>query len=543
MNAATLRIQPGTGLLLLLALPALIPLLSIVMALLTPDREVWNHLLEHVLPRVTLNTITLVLGVSMLSAVLGTGLAWLTAMCEFPGRRFFDWALLLPLAIPGYVLAFVAVGFLDYAGPLQTTMREMLGTSAFVPPIRSRGGVTLVLSLTLYPYIYLLARSAFLTQGRRALEAAQTLGLDRWSGAWRVALPLARPWIAAGMALVTMETLADFGTVSVFNYDTFTTAIYRAWFGLFSAQAALELAGVLMLFVLTALALERYSRGRARFHSSPRADAQAHRIPLGRAQRWLACVAATLVFALAFALPVLQLVEWTVRRALGDLDARYMGFALRSVALAVSAAAVILSASIALAYIDRAQQPTGLRRWSIRIATSGYAIPGTVLAVGLLVPVIVLNNHLQAGLEKIFGAEAPLLMLHGTLFMVLLAYVARFLAVGFNPIESGLQRVTRSLDEAAMNLGVTGRALVRRIHLPLLRTGIATAVALVFVDVMKEMPITLLTRPFGWDTLAIRVFEMTSEGQWERASLPSLAIVLVGMIPTALLIRRGSDVA
>ncbi|MET0987179.1 MAG: iron ABC transporter permease [Steroidobacteraceae bacterium] len=543
MSAVPVRIPPGTGLLLLLALPALVPLVSIVTALATPDQDVWQHLFEHVLPRVTVNTITLGLGVALLSAFLGTGLAWLTAMCEFPGRRFFDWALLLPLAIPGYVLAFVAVGFLDYAGPLQTTLRNVFGTSAFVPPIRSWGGVTVVLSLTLYPYVYLLARSAFLTQGRRALEAAQTMGLDRWRGAWHVALPLARPWIAAGMALVTMETLADFGTVSVFNYDTFTTAIYRAWFGLFSAQAALELAGVLMLFVIAALALERYSRGRARFHGSTRADAQANRIELGSSQRWLAAAGAAMVFAFAFALPMLQLVQWTARHAIADFDGRYVGFVLRSIALAASAAAVILAASIALAYVDRTQQPTGLRRWLIRIATTGYAIPGTVLAVGLLVPVIVLNNQLQALLERVLGTKAPLLMLHGTLFMVLIAYIARFLAVGFNPIESGLQRVTRSIDEAAMNLGVTGRTLVRRIHLPLLRTGMATAAALVFVDVMKEMPITLLTRPFGWDTLAIRVFEMTSEGQWERASLPALAIVLVGLIPTALLIRRGSDVA
>ena len=542
MTLARLRPSPGSGLLLLLALPALLPLFSIVGAVLAPDREVWNHLLEHVLPRVTMNTLTLVIGVASTSALLGTGLAWLTAMCQFPGRRFFDWALLLPLAIPGYVLAFVAVGFLDYSGPLQTLLRELFGTSAFVPPIRSWGGVTLVLSLALYPYVYLLARSAFMTQGRRAVEAALTLGLNRRQAAWRVVLPMARPWIAAGVALVTMETLADFGTVAVFNYDTFTTAIYRAWFGLFSAQAALELAGVLMLFVLGALALERYSRGRARFHSGTRADVQAKRIELSLPQGWLACAAATLVFGLGFLIPILQLIVWTLRHALADLDMRYAGFALRSIGLASSAAVVILIASITLAYIERLQEPRTVRRWFVRIATSGYAIPGTVLAVGLLVPVIFLNNQIQSVLQWLFGEDAPLLMLHGSLFMVLLAYMARFLAVGFNPIDTGLQRITRSIDEAAINLGVIGRTLVRRVHLPLLRTGIVTAMTLVFVDVMKEMPVTLLTRPFGWDTLAVRVFEMTAEGQWERASLPALAIVLVGLVPTGLLIHRGGDV-
>jgi iron(III) transport system permease protein len=535
--------RPWGGLLaLLLCLPALLPLVVILSATFVPETEVWSHLARFVLPEVIANTLKLVIGVAVLSGALGTALAWLTAMCEFPGRRFFDWALLLPLAIPAYVFAFVAVGFLDYAGPLPTWWRGVFGTHAWFPPIRSTGGVIIVLSLAMYPYVYLLARSAFLTQGRRALEAAQALGLGRMNAAWRVALPMARPWITAGVALVCMETLADFGAVSVFNYNTFTTAIYRAWFGMFSISAALELSGVLLIFVVLALALERRSRSAASFSSARDVSRDSPRLVLPRAARWSAFAATTFVFLLAFALPMLQLLYWTVARAAGDFDLRYVGFVARSLLLAGSAALVVVAASVALAYTAR-RNPTRMSRAVVRIATIGYAVPGTVLAVGILVPVILFNNALQDLLRSWFGSGAPVLFLQGTLLTVLIAYLARFLAVGFNPVESGLQRVTHSIDEAAISLGVVGGALLRKVHVPLLRTSLATAATLVFVDVMKEMPITLLTRPPGWDTLAVRVFEMTSEGEWERAALPAVAIVLVGLLPAALLTRRGAHVA
>lgn len=524
-----------------LSLPALVPLLVIAHATISPEADVWAHLARYVLPEVTANTLKLVIGVAILSGIVGTALAWLTSICEFPGRRLFDWALLLPLAIPTYVLAFVAVGFLDYSGPLQSWLRDWTGTSAWVPRIRSTGGVILVLSLALYPYVYLLARTAFLTQGRRALEAAQMLGLGRAAATWKVALPMARPWIAAGIALTCMETLADFGAVSVFNYNTFTTAIYRAWFGMFSVNAALELAGVLLLFVIAAFALERASRAGARFTSSRDVSREAARLQLGPAARWLAFAGAALILSLSFVLPLVQLLIWSVKNA-GDIDSRYWGFIGRSLMLAGSAAVVIVTASLALAYVDR-RKPTASMRVLVRLATLGYAIPGTVLAVGIVVPLVLLNNHLQGWLRGWFGDAAPVLLLQGTLLAVLIAYMARFLTVGFNPVESGLQRVTRSIDEVAASLGVVGTDLIRKVHVPLLRTSLATAATLVFVDVMKEMPITLITRPPGWDTLAVRVWEMTSEGEWERAALPAVAIVLVGLIPAAMLTRRGAHVA
>ncbi len=527
-----------------LALPALVPLFIIAGSLFDVETEVWSHLARYILPDVIFNTLWLLAGVTAITGILGTGLAWLTAVCDFPGRRFFDWALLLPLAIPGYVLAFVAVGLLDYSGPVQSWLRSEWGTSAWVPPIRSTNGwgVIFVLSLALYPYVYLIARSAFLSQGRRVLEAAQTLGLSSRQAAWQVALPMARPWIAAGLALVAMETLADFGTVSVFNYTTFTRAIYSAWFGMFSVSAALELAAVLMFFVLGALWLERSSRARVRYSGDRSAAYAERRIELTGAGRWGAFAAAASVFLFAFLLPFAQLLAWAGKHAATDLDVRYVGFALRSLTLAGSAAGVILVASVLLAYVTRAE-PGPWTRVLARLGTLGYAIPGTVLAVGIFVPLAWFNNQLQSGLNAVFGGAAPSIYLQGTLVTVLVAYLARFLAVGFGPVESSLQRVTRSLDEAAISLGVTGTALLKRVHLPLLRTGIATGAALVFVDVMKEMPITLITRPFGWDTLAVRVFEMTTEGEWERAALPAVVIVLAGLIPVALLTRRGAHVA
>ena len=527
---------------LLLSIPALIPLFVVVGAVFTPEQAIWGHLASYVLPHVIGNTAKLVLGVALLAGLLGTSLAWLTSMCEFAGRRFFDWALLLPLAMPAYVLAFIAVGFLDYAGPLQTWMRQIFGSSTWVPPIRSTGGVILVLSLALYPYVYLLARGAFLTQGRRAQEAARTLGLSVGAALWRIVLPMARPWIAAGVALVCMETLADFGAVAVFNYDTFTTAIYRAWFGMFSVNAALELAAVLLLFVSGVFLLERRSRAGVRFASTRDTSVRAPRIMLKGTRNALAFCASLAVFSIAFLLPFVQLLVWSVTRAASDLDSRYWGFVANSVVLASSAVAIIVGTALILAYLQR-RHPARFVNGLIRTATVGYAIPGTVLAVGILVPIVALNNVLQDLLRMWMGPAAPSLLLQGTLLTVLLAYFARFLAVGFHPVESGLHRITPSIDEASIGLGVSGARMLRRVHMPLLSTSLATAATLVFVDVMKEMPITLIARPFGWDTLAVRVFEMTAEGEWERAALPAVAIVLVGLIPAALLTRRGEYVA
>ncbi len=523
------------------ALPTLVALAVVLGSFAGVDSEVQGHLFTFVLPRVALNTVWLVAGVAAGTLLLGTSLAWLTSVCEFPGRRLFAWALMLPLAVPGYVIAFVAIGLLEYAGPVQTALREWLGPDVWFPRIRSRAGITIVMSLVLYPYVYLIARNAFLTQGRRALEVAQSLGYGRWNGFWRVALPLARPWIVAGVTLVAMETLADFGTVAVFNYDTFTTAIYHAWFHLFSIDSALQLSSVLLIGVFAIVVLEQHMRARARYTQLGGADTTG-RIRLRPRLAWLASAYATAVLGLGFALPFGQLVLWSLGHYTTDLDARYVAFAGRTILLAGSAAVLIAAAALLLVYAVR-NGPPRAGRVLAKVATLGYALPGTVLAVGIFVPVATLNNALQWMLDGLLGEGAPALLLQSTLLTMLLAYMVRFLAVGYAPVESHMMRITQSLDEASRSLGIAGMAMLRQVHLPILRGGMLTGMVLVFVDVMKEMPITLMTRPFGWETLAVRVFELTSEGEWERAALPAIAIVGVGLIPVALLTRGSEHVA
>lgn len=514
----------------LVALPMAAVLVAVVHGATGADPELWAHLREYVLGRVVANTAVLVVGVVALAGVLGTSLAWLTAACEFPGRAFFSWALLLPMAMPAYVLAFVAVATLDYAGAAPSALRAWFGAGFPMPPIRSTGGVIAVLALATYPYVYLMARGAFLTHGKRVLEAAQSLGLGPWEGLFRVAIPLARPWLAGGAALVAMETLADFGAVSVFNYDTFTTAIYEAWYGLFSIETAQGLALLLLVFVAAALAFERLARGRASYAMADTGARTAPRLVLAGARGWIAFAGAATVFALGFVLPAVVLAGWSWDAAALDLDARYVDYAMRTLGLSGMAAVACLALALVLGYATRLSGGL-VAQAAARVATLGYAVPGAVLAVGV---VSVLTTLQRIGQP----AEGGGVWLQGTVLALIVGYVARFLAVAHGPIQGGFSRIRPSLEEAARSLGLPTRQVVARLHLPLLGAGFGTAVLLVFVDVMKEMPITLMTRPFGWDTLAVRVFEMTSEGEWERAALPSLAIVAAGLLPVALLTWR-----
>lgn len=511
---------------------AALPLLVVLSSLAHPETAIWAHLGEYVLPELLANTALLVAGVLLGVLGLGVPLAWLTALYEFPGRRLFAWALMLPLAMPAYVLAFVQVGLLDFTGPVQTGLRAAWGQELRLPEIRSLGGAVLCLSLAFYPYVYLLARNAFASQGARALEVAASLGLSPAQGFWRVALPLARPWIAAGALLALMETLADFGAVYVFGVDTFTTAIYKAWFALFSLPAATQLASLLVLLALGLMSLEQWQRGARRYTPAGRGTV-ARRRPLLGVRAWAATLSAGGVLLLAFLVPLGQLLAWAIAAAPTDLDARYPGFVAQSLALAALVSALVVSLALVVAYGERRLNSPGARL-AARIAAVGYAVPGTVLAVGVFVPVAWLDNVLITAFALEGGA-----VFKGTLAVMLLALACRFLSVGLSPIASGLHRITDNQELAARSLGVSGLSLVRRLHLPLLRGSLVSAALLTFVDVLKEMPITLMTRPFGWDTLAVRVFEMTSEGEWQRAALPSVCLVLAGLVPVLWLTRQG----
>lgn len=512
------------------------PLLLVFSGWLQPEGEVWRHLADTILGGLIVNTLLLLAGVGIGVLLLGVGLAWLTTLCEFPGRRFFEWALMLPLAVPAYVLAFVVLGVFDFSGPVQTFMREAFGADSGLPNVRSTGGVITVLVLVLYPYVYMLTRSAFLTQGRGTLEAARILGLGPWGAFFRVALPMARPAIVAGVSLALMETLADFGTVAVFNYDTFTTAIYKAWFGFFNLQAASQLASLLLLFVALGLIGESRLRGRARYHETSRTS-QPARQPLPGYRAWLATATASLVFSFAFLLPLMQLLIWAWSVLAEDMDGRYLGLLGHTLMLGAIAALLTVSGALLLGLVRR-RHPDRLTGSMVRVATLGYALPGSVLAVGVMLTFTGLDNFLNLLSRLIYGTS-PGQILGGSLFALLMAYLVRFLAVAFGPIEGGLNRIRPSLAEAARTLGATPYQVLRRVYLPLLRPGLLTALLLVLVDVMKEMPATLLLRPFGWDTLAVRIYEMTSEGEWERAALPSVTLVLLGLLPVLLLVHRS----
>ncbi len=539
MPGGAARSSSGRGWLgVTFALAAMVgsPLLVIFSGWTHVDSAVWRHLADTVLLELLANTALLVLGVGGGVLVLGVGLAWLTAMCEFPGRRVFDWGLMLPLAVPAYVLAFIAVGLLDFSGPVQTWLREVLGSSHYFPPIRSDGGVIAVMVLALYPYVYMLARAAFLSQGQETLEAARGLGLGPWAAFLRVAIPTARPAIAAGLFLALMETLADFGAVSVFNFDTFTTAIYKAWFGLFNLEAAAQLASLLLILVVAALYAERRLRGRARYHVAAGRGRQ-RRMRLRGARAWAASAACGLVFTIAFVVPVGQLASWAWARAAQDLDARYWQMLGHTLTLGTVAALITVAGALVLAY---ARRHHGERRvlMAVRVATLGYALPGSVLAVGVMIAMTWLDVHLAGFLQSL---GLPLEMtLRGTVLALLLAYAVRFLAVAFGPVDSAMERVRPHLVEAARGLGAGPRGVLARVYLPVLRPGLVTGLLLVLVDVMKEMPATLMLRPYGWDTFSVRIFQMTSEGEWERAALPALTLVLTGLLPVILLVRRSA---
>ncbi len=522
---------------LILAGLVAVPIGIIFASVLQPQKEIWAHLADTMLSTLLLNTFWLSGGVLICTAIIGVSLGWLTGGCSFPGRSFFSWALALPMAIPAYVMAFIFVGVMDFAGPVQTAMRTIPGLEKTIIEVRSTPFVVLVISLTLYPYVYLLSRSAFLSQGRPLIEAARTLGVGPFTAFWRVALPMARPWIVSGLALVLMETLADFGAVSIFNYDTLTTAIYKAWFGFFSLQAAAQLSSILVIFALVLLLVETSFRSRMRFFTSTKSSNAHTRICLKGKKGLAAAALCTVVLTISFVLPSLQLILWVIELAREGQLPGYLGQTLQTLLLGVAAAFLTCGAAVLLSYVKR-KKPGKLNHLLCKISTVGYALPGTVLAVGIFLPIAWFDNHLQVIIHALFQYE-PGPLLQGTVWVMLMAYMVRFLAAGFGAVDSAMQGISPSLDEAASLSGVKGSKLIWLIHMPLLKKGLLTALILVAVDVVKEMPITLMTRPFGWDTLAVKIYELTSEGEWERAALPGLYLILASLIPVILLIRQS----
>ncbi len=524
-----------------IALTLAIPLFVVVANIFVPAGEVWQHLAETVLRDYVVNSLLLMLGVTILSLTLGVGTAWLVSMTEFPGRRLFEWALLLPMAIPAYIIAYTYTGMLDFAGPVQTTLRELTGWGYgdyWFPEVRSLEGAAIMLALVLYPYIYLLARAAFLSQSLCVLEVSRSLGNGPWRTFFSVGLPLARPAIAAGLSLVLMETLADYGTVQYFGVNTFTTGIFRTWYGLDNAPAAAQLAAILLLFVVVLVTLERYSRRQARYHDSGRRKSSLTRLPLrgwGRLGATLVCLA-TLLFG--FLLPAGQLALWALETYEEMVDQRFATLVFNTLELAVLASLLALITALLLNYARRLQ-PNRTVRFAVRAAGMGYAIPGTVIAVGVVIPFGWFDNTLDSWMREQFDISTGLL-LSGTLTALLFAYLVRFLAVSLHAVESGLERITPSMDEAARAMGERPASILGRIHIPMLKGSLLTALLLVFVDVLKELPATLILRPFNFNTLAVRAYELAADERLADAANAALAIVISGLIPVILLSRSLS---
>jgi iron(III) transport system permease protein len=522
-----------------LAVAALIvaPLLAVVGNVFAPGDSTWAHLVSTVLPGYVRNTALLLVGVTWGVVSIGVLSAWLVTAYRFPGQRVLEWALILPLAMPAYVMAYAYTDWLQFSGPVQSALRAATGWQAreyWFPEIRSLYGAAAMFSFALYPYVYLLARTAFLEQSRSAIEAGRLAGYGAWGTFFRVALPLARPAIAAGTALALMETLADFGTVQYFGVNTFTTGIYRTWFALGEPAAAAQLAGVLMLIVLLVLTLERASRGLAKYQHTAQSRLRSC-YALGGRRALLATAACALPVGLGFAVPVLVLVNMTLNRGDARLGGMFLELAANSFGLAALAALVTTAVALVVGYGLRLR-PGALTRGAARIAGLGYAIPGAVIAVGVLLPFARLDNALDAWMRASFGISTGLL-LTGTVGVLLFAYLVRFLALALSTVEAGLAKINRNLDDAARVLGRSPARTLLRVHVPLLWGSVLTAVILVFVDVLKELPATLILRPFNFETLAVRVYRFASDERLAEASTAALAIVLVGLLPVILLSR------
>ena len=521
-----------------MALAAIVasPVLIVFANIFLPSQGAWTHLASTTLPDQVTNTLLLMLGVGIGCVVGGVAAAWLVTMCRFPGSRILEWALLLPMAMPAYIMAYAYTDLLQFAGPVQTALRELMGWRRgdyWFPDIHSLGGATSILTLALYPYVYLLARAAFLEQSVCAIEVARTLGHGPWATFFRVALPLARPAIAAGAALALMEAAADFGTVQYFGVDTFTTGIYRTWFGLGNKVAAAQLAAALMGFVLLVLVLERLSRGGARYHHTSRRWQHIVPGPLGGGRAALALAVCITPILFGFILPSLVLLDLSIEGGDPFFGRRFLTYATNSFILAGLGAVITVLAALVLAYAMRLH-PTPAIRDAARIAGLGYAIPGSVIAVGMLIPLATFDNIVDAWMRATFGVSTGLL-LSGTLVAILISYMARFLALGLNTAESGLTRITPSMDEAARTLGASPTATLARVHAPILKGSVLTGAILVFVDVLKELPATLIIRPFNFDTLAIRVYHLASDERLAQASTGALTIVAVGLLPVIFL--------
>ena len=524
---------------LIISLALGLPVLTILFLAFTPTENVWPHLISTVLPGYVLRTLGLMAGVGCITFVVGTAVAWLVTMCRFPLRPLFVWASLLPMAMPGYIVAYTYVDFLSFAGPLQTWLRGLFGWKTpadyWFPEIRSLGGAIVVLSMVLYPYVFLTARASFTRQPATQLEVARALGQTPWGAFRTVALPLARPGIAVGVSLALMECLNDIGAAGFFGVRTLTLGVYTTWLSQGNLGGAAQISAVMLLFIFVLVWFERTARRKQSFVLPSQRPRQPDRIRLNGWQRVLAVIVCSLPIVVGFLLPAMILMSFAASRLHDAVSFTYLRTVGNSLLLATLAACFAVVLGLILGYANRAIRK-GFTKNIIRVASMGYAIPGTVLGIGVLIPLAGFDNALDGFMREQFGISTGLL-LSGSIAAVIFAYVVRFLAVSFGAIESGLQKVTPNVAAAARTLGRSPLGAFFEVHLPLLWPALASAALLVFVDCMKELPATLILRPFDFETLATTVFMLASLDQLEESALPALTIVAAGLVPVILLSR------
>lgn len=535
----SLRLDGWTIGAMLIAAAILTPLIAVAYLAFFPRENIWPHLLATVLPTYVINSLILMASTAIGASIIGGGTAWLTTMKRFPGRKFFDWALLAPLAVPAYIGAYALVDFFEYAGPIQVALRETFGWTSsrdyWFPQVRSMWTAILVLTLSLYPYVYLLARAAFREQSVCALEVSRSLGCGPWSSFFRVALPLARPAIAAGAAIVMMETLNDFGAVDFFAVRTLTTGIFSTWLESSNAGGAAQISCVILVFVLSLLALERAGRRGQRYHGMSRRYRPIEPEALSRPAAHMATAACALPLLLGFALPVGVILWHALDHVDGWISAEFWAALARTVLLAGTASAIAVGAGLFLVFGAR-RANNQAPRFIAQATMIGYAAPGAVLAVGVLIPFAALDRTIHYASLDLFGVGTGLL-LSGTAVAIIFAYVVRFNAIAFGAIDGAFGRVTPSMEAAARTLGESAGGALRRVHLPMITGSMVTAAMLIFVDAVKELPATLILRPFNFSTLSTHVYDYASREHLEEAAPAALAIILVGLIPVAILIR------
>ena len=516
-----------------------IPLGAVGWLALRPEENIWPHLASTVLPGYITTTAWLMLGNGLLTLIIGAGTAWLVTMCRFPGRGLLEWLLLLPLAVPSYVIAYVYTDLLEFAGPVQIALRGMFGWQSaqdyWFPDIRTLGGAIGVMSLVLYPYVYLMARAGYLQQSACVLEVSRTLGRGPWFSFVWIGLPLARPAIVVGLSLVLMETLNDFGTVDYFAVGTLTAGVFNVWLHMGNAGGAAQIALVMLLVVVGLITTERLARRRRRFHHTTSRYRPLARMHLTGHKAAMAMLACGLPVLLGFLVPVWVLLDLGLGSKAGAWGSSFLALARNSLLLSGVAAIAAVVVGTVLAYGLRLRGGRVLQA-ATRIASAGYAVPGAVLAVGVLIPFAALDNSVDAIMRERFGISTGL-VLTGTIFAIVFAYVVRFLAAAFGAVDAGLTKISPGMDMAARTLGSGSWRTLTRVHLPLLRGSLLTAATLVFVDSMKELPATLILRPFNFDTLATHVYQFASDELLQDAAPAALTIVAAGIVPVLLLIK------